>query len=98
MPDMITICFLYSAKQTRFPSSLQEAIMSQTVVKLRFSPARPHWQDRVAQAWGTVRASWKQTATRRQLAALDDRALSDIGISRAQAQFLSESPIWDLHR
>jgi uncharacterized protein YjiS (DUF1127 family) len=72
--------------------------MSQTVVKLRFSPARPLWQDRLVHAWTAIRTSWKQAATRRQLANLDDRALSDIGISRAQAQFLAESPVWDLHR
>ncbi len=72
--------------------------MSQTVIKLHFAPTRPSWKDRAAHVWAALRTSWKQAATRRQLATLDDRALSDIGISRAQAQFLSESPVWDLHR
>ncbi len=72
--------------------------MSQTVVKLRFTPARPTWQDRLAHAWTAFRVVQKDAATRRQLATLDDRALSDIGISRAQAQFLAEPPIWDTHR
>ena len=72
--------------------------MSQTVIKLRFSPARPHWQDRLAHAWSALRAMQRAAATRRQLGALDDRALSDIGVSRAQAQFLAEAPVWDFHR
>ena len=72
--------------------------MSQTVVKLRFSPAQPRWQDRLAHAWASLRAMQRDAATRRQLATLDDRALSDVGISRAQAQFIAEMPVWDLHR
>ena len=72
--------------------------MSQTVIKLHFTPTRPTWQDRLSRAWHGLRAAMHEQATRRQLAMLDDRALSDIGISRAQANFVSETPIWDFHR
>ena len=72
--------------------------MSQTVIKLRFTPTRPSWQDRLALAWTALRTARREAATRRNLATLDDRSLSDIGISRAQAQFLAEPPVWDFHR
>ena len=72
--------------------------MSQTVIKLHFTPSRTTVKDRLAHVWQGVRAAYQDAATRRQLGTLDDRALSDIGISRAQAQFVAEAPIWDLHR
>jgi uncharacterized protein YjiS (DUF1127 family) len=37
---------------------------------------------------------WRNYVTRRQLAELDDRMLQDLGISRAQAQFEANRPIW----
>jgi uncharacterized protein YjiS (DUF1127 family) len=38
---------------------------------------------------------WRRRARdRARLAALDDRMLADIGISRAEAQFLSDKPFW----
>ncbi len=38
---------------------------------------------------------WRGRATdRAQLAALDDRMLADIGISRAEAEFRSNKPFW----
>jgi uncharacterized protein YjiS (DUF1127 family) len=38
---------------------------------------------------------WRQRARERaELASLDDRMLADIGISRAEAQFLSGKPFW----
>ena len=70
--------------------------MSQTVSKLHFTQAQPRWQDRLVQAWHQIGAAFQAAATRRQLAQLDDRALSDIGISRAQAQFTVEQPVWHL--
>ncbi len=72
--------------------------MSQAVIKLRFTPAQSNWQIRLARAWTAFKTARKATTTRRQLASLDDRALSDIGISRAQAQFEAETPVWDYHR
>ena len=72
--------------------------MSQTVVKLHFTPTRLSLRDRLAMAWQAVGAALQEQATRRHLAMLDDRALSDIGISRAQAQFVAEAPVWDVLR
>ncbi len=72
--------------------------MSQTVVKLHFTPSRVGFQARLGLAWQAMRAAYQDVSTRRQLAMLDDRALSDIGISRAQAQFIAEAPVWDIHR
>jgi uncharacterized protein YjiS (DUF1127 family) len=38
---------------------------------------------------------WRRRAKERaELAALDDRMLADLGISRAEAQFLSNKPFW----
>ena len=43
---------------------------------------------------GTVR-QWRRRARERgQLAALDDRMLKDIGLTRADAEFLSSKPFW----
>lgn len=72
--------------------------MSQTVIKLQFTPVSITWSARVRQVWSTLRMQWQDAATQRQLATLDDRALSDIGISRAQAQFVAELPAWKFHR
>ena len=70
--------------------------MSQTVIRLSFPKAQPSWRDRLAQLWARFDAAWRDAEARRQLAMLDDRALSDIGISRAQAQFEAERPVWEL--
>ncbi len=37
---------------------------------------------------------WRNFTTRQQLAELDDRMLKDLGISRAQARFEANQPIW----
>ena len=38
---------------------------------------------------------WRQRATgRAELAGLDDRMLADIGITRADAEFLANRPFW----
>ena len=70
--------------------------MSQTVVKLHFTPARPSLVHRLTQLRHRLGRAWQEASTRRVLGQLDDRALSDIGISRAQAQFDAERPVWDL--
>lgn len=36
----------------------------------------------------------RRSSDRAQLAALDDRMLADIGISRAEAEFLANRPFW----
>lgn len=63
--------------------------------------ARPH-RDPAGLSAGNVAArllaslrEWRRrTKGRADLAALDDRMLADIGISRAEAQFLSSKPFW----
>jgi uncharacterized protein YjiS (DUF1127 family) len=46
-----------------------------------------------------VLASMLRVATTRQgLADIDDRMLKDLGISRAQAQFELQQPVWKLSR
>ena len=38
---------------------------------------------------------WRRRAKERaELASLDDRMLADIGVSRAEAEFLSDKPFW----
>jgi uncharacterized protein YjiS (DUF1127 family) len=47
-----------------------------------------------ARLLGTI-GEWRRRATgRAELAKLDDNVLADIGISRAEAQFLSSKPFW----
>ena len=70
--------------------------MSQTVIKFHFTPAHPTLRSRLMHIRHRVALAWQEASTRRCLGQLDDRALSDIGVSRAQAQFDSERPIWDL--
>jgi len=42
-----------------------------------------------------VVASWRRRArARAELAALDERTLADIGLSRAEAEFLINKPFW----
>jgi uncharacterized protein YjiS (DUF1127 family) len=38
--------------------------------------------------------AWRNFTARRDLAALDDRMLKDLGISRAQAHFEANRPVW----
>ena len=73
--------------------------MSQTVIRFPTGPARPGWVQatarRLALLWARLADARAEALTRRQLAQLDDRGLSDIGISRAQAQFEAERQ-WEL--
>lgn len=55
--------------------------------------------DRPASARATghsLRAMWRAATTRRQLAAMDDRMLRDIGISRLDALKEADRLPWDL--
>ncbi len=70
--------------------------MSQVIVHLRRMPAREQAAGRLSTIQRTLVRLYKDAITRRALASLDDRALSDIGISRAQAQFESERAVWEL--
>ena len=42
----------------------------------------------------TLREWRRRSRERAELAALDDRTLKDIGLSRADAEFLSNKPFW----
>ncbi len=44
--------------------------------------------------FGALREWRRRLKDRAQLAALDDRMLKDIGISRADAEFLANKPFW----
>ncbi len=70
--------------------------MSQTVTRLRVVPAQPSLASRLGQVWRRLLAARADAVTRRQLQALDDHELSDIGISRAQANFEATRAAWNL--
>ena len=70
--------------------------MSQVIVRLRPMPARPEATSLLSTVRHYFKSIYKDAITRRALASLDDRALSDIGISHAQAQFESERAVWEL--
>jgi uncharacterized protein YjiS (DUF1127 family) len=57
----------------------------------RLRRARGH---RVQRAFAILREWRRRIRARRELAALDDRMLRDIGISRAEAEFLSRKRFW----
>jgi uncharacterized protein YjiS (DUF1127 family) len=44
--------------------------------------------------FGALREWRRRSKGRAQLAAMDDRMLADIGISRADAEFLADKPFW----
>jgi uncharacterized protein YjiS (DUF1127 family) len=48
----------------------------------------------IARLFATLGEWRRRSRDRDQLARLDDRMLSDIGISRAEAQILSSKPFW----
>ena len=54
-----------------------------------------HLVSRVFACLSTTLQAWRRRARdRAQLAALDDRMLADIGLSRAEAEFLVNKPFW----
>ena len=74
--------------------------MSSTFKQVAAVPPRPNLGlhvSRVAHRAGQwILLAWHAYTTRQALAQLDDRALHDLGISRAQAQFEADRPFWDL--
>jgi len=48
----------------------------------------------VSRLFGALREWRRRSQGRTQLATLDDRMLKDIGISRADAEFLANKPFW----
>ena len=76
-------------------------MFAENVIALRrSSPGRRSWMDRAVAAAGAMRHTFAEAvrvaATRRYLTGMDDRMLSDIGISRAQAQFEAGRPVWSM--
>ncbi len=53
---------------------------------------RPAW---LRTAWDRIQRALVVRRTRRLLAGMDDRMLSDIGVSRAQAGYEAQRPVWD---
>ena len=64
----------------------------------RARPRQSHAVFALGDAWHHVFASlgeWRRrTRERAELAALDDRTLKDIGLTRPDAEFLSNKPFW----
>ena len=48
----------------------------------------------IPRLFGALREWQRRSKGRAQLATLDDRMLKDIGISRADAEFLANKPFW----
>ncbi|MBB2497021.1 DUF1127 domain-containing protein [Aquipseudomonas ullengensis] len=64
--------------------------IAQTVSFRRLRPAL-----RLTIIWQQVRRWWQLSEQRRLLATLDDSALKDIGLNRADVMQESERPFWD---
>jgi uncharacterized protein YjiS (DUF1127 family) len=65
-------------------------IMDRAAFATRFT--LPHRRHGLLARLLATQALWRQ---RRTLASLDDHMLSDIGLTRAQAQAESARPVWD---
>ncbi|HEY0419131.1 MAG TPA: DUF1127 domain-containing protein [Acetobacteraceae bacterium] len=76
--------------------------MSATIHVLPFTRGRASLAARLQMAMTRIRRRWHEAqrvvASRRNLARLDSRMLSDLGISQAQAQFEASRAPWQLDR
>ena len=70
-------------------------------IQWRETPSRPRQHNAVLalteaanHAVATLREWRRRSRERAELAELDDRMLKDIGLSRADAEFLSNKPFW----
>ena len=59
------------------------------------SKAAPSLRAVIRKAWQQVQRWWELAEQRRRLAGLDEHALHDLGLSRADAIGESERPFWD---
>ncbi|MBF7731248.1 DUF1127 domain-containing protein [Pseudomonas sp. N040] len=55
----------------------------------------PSLRNLLGKAWRQLQRWWELAEQRRKLALLDERALHDLGLSRADALQESERPFWD---
>jgi uncharacterized protein YjiS (DUF1127 family) len=62
--------------------------------RVRHHPARPASRSVGSRVAATVREWRRRVRGRAELAELDDRMLKDIGLTRADAEFLSNKPFW----
>jgi uncharacterized protein YjiS (DUF1127 family) len=60
----------------------------------RHAPALAALGDATAWAGATLREWRRRSRERAELAALDDRTLRDIGLTRGDANYLSSKPFW----
>ena len=70
-----------------------------TAIELRASCGAPRQMRKAAGNWlpralGTLREWRRRAKGRSELRRLDDRMLADIGVSRAEAEYLSRIPFW----
>lgn len=72
--------------------------LHRTTFAIARGPARkttqPHLAGRFFEVWTTVELWLERARQRRQLRQLDERMLRDIGISRADADYLGRLPFW----
>ena len=61
---------------------------------LHYAAARDALHDAVDWAYGGVRRWRRRAHDRAELARLSDRELLDIGLTRADAEFLANKPFW----
>jgi uncharacterized protein YjiS (DUF1127 family) len=64
------------------------------VTDFRREECRRPARNRSARVFASLREWRRRARDRAELAALDDRMLADIGISRADAEFLANKPFW----
>ena len=64
------------------------------LIKLRRGRAKPAAVSAVSQAIAQMRKWRRRARERAELAALGDRMLADIGLTRAEAEFLVNKPFW----
>jgi len=76
------------------PSVADEEDHAMTIITVNFRPAAVSARSSLLQrAWSAVRQAHAVSRTRHVLSALDDRMLSDIGASRADAEPVAA--VWD---
>ncbi len=68
--------------------------MAVVIIPVRTAHTRPGLS-LLQRVWAGLHQALVIRRTRHLLAAMDDRMLSDIGVSRAEAGYEADRPIWD---